>query len=292
MLNIFSHSPRKTTKEWWKYFLTRKLLNVKRGPDAVRESLLRGLQELQIPYRHNPETINGIVIVLSGIEALKDALEAKETNQVSKLIAGPNVTIHPNDHDGLLRDPRIDKVLVPSKWAADFSAHEAPELTDKIVVWPAGVATTNASTRNGPPIIYNKIGNQALLQEIKKVMSPETIIFTYGSFSKTHYLKALTNAPFLIYLSESESQGLALQEAWAHDVPTLVNESHAWRRGEFSWQSELINAPYLTEETGAVFKSVTELPALIGQIAALHPKTYCDRELSDAVTTAKLLASI
>lgn len=292
MLNIFSHSTRKTTKEWWKYFLTRKLLHVNRGPDAVRESLLRGLNELNIPYRYNPPVIKETTLVLSGVGALKDALEAKKAGHVSKLIAGPNVTIHPDDQGGVLRDPNIDKVLVPSKWAADFWIHEAPELSSKIIIWPAGVAVAKASTRNGAPIIYDKLGDQAMLAAVKKVTPPETIVFTYGSFSKSRYLKALETAPFLIYLSESESQGLALQEAWAYDVPTLVNESNSWHRGEFSWQSEQINAPYLIPEAGMIFKSIEELPVLIKRTTTLHPKQYCDRELSDIVTTTKLLSSI
>lgn len=292
MLNIYSHSPRVTTKEWWKYFLTRKLLRVKRGPDAVRESLLRGLKELNLPYRYNPGVIKGTALVLSGVEALKEAIKAKEAGQITKLIAGPNVTIHPDDHDQVMRDPRIDKVLVPSKWAADFWTHEAPELKEKIIVWPAGVAVAKPSTRNGSPIIYDKLGDKELLADIKKTLPPEAIVFTYGSFSKSRYLKALETAPYLIYLSESESQGLALQEAWAHDVPTIVNKSESWRRGKFSWQSELINAPYLTEENGLVFKTVSELPDFIKKTAALHPKQYCDRELSDTVTTSKLLSSI
>lgn len=267
-------------------------MNVKRGPDAVRESLLRGLNELNIPYLYNPDDINGVTLVLSGVEALKDAIEAKRAGRVTKLIVGPNVTIHPDDHDGLLRNPHIDKVLVPSKWAADFWIHEAPELNHKIIVWPAGVAKAPASRRNGPPIIYDKIGDKELLAEIKKIVPKGTIVFEYGSFSKSRYLKALAMAPYLIYLSESESQGLALQESWAHDVPTLVNNSHGWRRGEFSWQSEKINAPYLTEESGMVFNAVDELPSLIEKTSVLHPKIYCDRELSDAVTTKKLLSLI
>lgn len=292
MIRILTHSTKFYQLECWRYFISKYILKKQRGPDAVRESLLRGLKELNVPYRYNPTVINETTLVLSGVDALKDAIKARKAGQVSKLIAGPNVTIHPDDRDGILRDPNIDKVLVPSKWVADFWIHEAPELSSKIIIWPAGVAVAKASSRNGAPIIYDKLGDRALLSAIKEVTPPETIIFTYGSFSKSRYLKALETAPFLIYLSESESQGLALQEAWAHDVPTLVNKSESWHWSEFSWQSELINAPYLTEETGMVFKSVSELPQLIEQMSTLHPKQYCDRELSDTVTTTKLLSSI
>lgn len=289
MLNIFSHSTRKTTKEWWKYFLTRKLLNIRRGPDAVQESLLRGLNELNIPYRYNPAVIKETTLVLSGVDALKDAIKAKKAGLVNKLIAGPNVTIHPDDQNGILRNPIIDNVLVPSKWVADFWIHEVPEFSSKIIIWPAGVAVAKASTRNDAPIIYDKLGDRALLTAIKKVTPPETIVLTYGSFSKSHYLKTLATAPFLIYLSASESQGLALQEAWAHNVPTLVNKSTNWENGQMSWEAEQINCPYLTPELGAIFDTPEQIPSLITSVSKLNPKPYCDQYLSDRVSAKTLM---
>lgn len=291
MLTILTHSTSPLTLEWSKYHL-RKLLRIERGPDAVRESMLRGLRELNIPYRHNRSPLNGKVLVLSGTKALKEAINAKLHGRIDKLIAGPNITVHPYDHDGLMRNGHIDTVLVPSTWIKNYWVAAAPELAPKIEVWPAGVATYSASSRKGPPIIYDKLNDAGLLAEIKTVLNEEVTVFTYGKFSRSYYLKALAQAPYLIYLAKSESQGLALQEAWAHDVPTAVNESGEWRSGHRSWRAPLINAPYLTKDTGSVFQSPNEIQAIASRFKTLHPKLYCDRELSDAACLNKLLAVI
>jgi hypothetical protein len=148
---------------------------------------------------------------------------------------------------------------------------------------------SNASTRKGKPIIYDKLGNQSLLNQIQQVIGSQANVFTYGSFKREDYQRALSEAPYLIYLAKSESQGLALQEAWAHDVPTLVNKSTHWETGGFSWDSPQINCPYLTPELGAIFENTEELPIMIERVLSIHPKQYCDEHLSDRASAQKLL---
>ena len=289
MLNILSHSTSPLKKEWWKHMITRHVLQIHRGPDAVRESLFRGLARLHIPYTHNHVPLSGTVLVLSGSEALKEAIAAKMKGDVKRLIAGPNITIHPSVENKLMCSSSIDAILVPSPWTRDFWSSEAPELAKKIFVWPAGVPIVTASTRSGRPIIYNKLQDETLLSQIVHALPDDPIVFRYGKFSQSKYLKALQDAPYIIYLAESESQGLALQEAWAHNVPTLVNKSNRCQRGVYSWDAPHINAPYLNEEVGRIFSQVAELPSLISEVSQINPKKFCDRELSDEKTTTELL---
>ena len=288
MLNILSHSTHIYSRECWKYWL-RRLLKVERGPDAVRHSLFRGLNELGTPYCY--QTLGDRVLVLSGVGALKEALEAKKNGTTSFIAAGPNIVIHPDEHGKILCDALIDKVIVPSSWVKDFYISMAPELATKIVVWPAGVAASHASSKQGHPLIYDKLNNPELLREVMK-MVPEARVIAYGKFSRSQYLRLLEDVPYMIYLAESESQGLALQEAWARNVPTIVNTSNSWRKGTLSWQASQINAPYLTSEAGTFFEKPADIPRLVSEVAKLKPKVYCDRELSDSVSAAKLIKLI
>ena len=104
-------------------------------------------------------------------------------------------------------DKNIDIIPVPSQWVADLWIHEAPELADKIRVWPAGVQISTPSTRDGLPIIYNKLRNPELVVQVQETIGV-CHVFTYGAFKQQDYLKALADAPYLIYLAQSESQGL------------------------------------------------------------------------------------
>lgn len=292
MIGLYTHGTRFYQLEGWRYLISRYIFRKQRGPDAVCESLVRGLKELGVEFALNPKQPQEVTVVLSGTEALRQALAAKFSGQIKKLIVGPNIVIHPYHAERIICDEAIDIVLVPSKWVADFWSHEAPALKSKIRIWPAGVAVSSASTRMGQPIIYDKLGDKDLLAGAEASMGTSVRKFTYGQFSRQKYLKALTDAPVVIYLSRSESQGLALQEAWAHDVPTLVNKSTHWEGVGLSWDSPQINCPYLTPELGAVFENLEELPRMIEKSLLLHPKHYCDKHLSDRASVQALLKLI
>ncbi len=288
MIAVYTHSQSLISKEYWKR-MVRQLTYKYSGPDAVLDSLVRGLKEIGIELELNPKKPNEIAIVLSGIAALGQIIKHKQSRRIKTIIAGPNIVTHPRDEDGIMLSEEIDVVLVPSQWVADFYRHEVPELANKIKVWPAGVSISDASTRKGKPIIYDKLGNQSLLNQIQQVIGSQANVFTYGSFKHKDYQRALSEAPYLIYLAKSESQGLALQEAWAHDVPTLVNKSTHWEAGGLSWDSPQINCPYLTPELGSIFENTEELPIMIERVLSLHPKQYCDEHLSDRASAQKLL---
>jgi len=289
MLAIYTRSTSKFSKEFWKW-AARKVTRKYSGPNAVEDSLLRGLKELNVPFLRNRLTSDtNTVVVLSGTEALRKNISHKKAGRIQKLIAGPNIVSHPRGGDNILLSPEIDVVLVPSQWVAELYVQVVPELADKIRVWPAGVLVSDASSRMGKPIIYNKLGDQTLLNQTQQIIGTETYAFSYGSFKHEDYLKALSEAPYLIYLAKSESQGLALQEAWAHDVPTIVNKSTHWEAVGLSWDAPQINCPYLTPELGAIFENIEELPIMIERASLLLPKHYCDEHLSDRASAQLLL---
>ncbi|MBF05405.1 hypothetical protein CL644_01725 [bacterium] len=292
MLTIYTHSTNPTHKEFWKSII-QKVVRRYSGPHAVRDSLLRGLKENQIEYELNPTKSNDdTVLVLSGIEALKNAIRAKKRGEIKKLIAGPNITITPNDSNNVMYEDAIDTILVPSQWVADFWKREAAELSEKIFVWAAGVAIKNPSSRAGTPVIYDKMRSKELLTIADKVVKSTgktPTVFTYGTYSHSEYLRALSDAPYLIYLAQSESQGLSLQEAWAHNVPTFVNKSTKWTHKDYTFEATQINTPYLTDELGGIFSNAHELASLVADAKTFNPKHYCDKHLSDDASIKTLL---
>ena len=288
MIVIHTRSTSILSKEFWKW-VARKVTKKYSGPNAVEDSLLRGLKKLGVSYTRNAEpNTDDTLVVLSGVQALSKAITLKQRGIIKKLIAGPNIVASPTDGGGIMLNKEIDIVLVPAEWVLHLWKHEAPELESKLRIWASGVPIYEASNRSGKPIIYDKLNNSNLLNEVKKATS-NGIVFTYGLYKQADYLEALKTAPYLIYLAESESQGLALQEAWAHDVPTFVNKSTTWQSGGRRWESNQINCPYLTEEEGAVFNNVDELVNMIENSRLIHPKRYCDNNLSDVISTKNLL---
>jgi hypothetical protein len=292
MVDIYTHSKSLFTTEFWKA-VARAALRKYSCPQAVRDSLLRGLKAHGIGTRLNPwKGTSDTVIVLSGVRALQEQIARKRAGKVARLIAGPNIVVTPNDARGILLNPEIDYVLVPSQWVADYYESVAPSLKSKLVIWPAGVARASASTRDGCVILYFKSQNTHLYEEaraaIEKTGNTECTL-TYGKYAHASYLEALHTAKAVIYISQSESQGLALQEAWMRDVPTFVHYTGKAQTRAFTWQNDKINAPYLTEGLGAFYRTAQELESLLRQADAYHPQPYTKKMLSDDASAAHIL---
>lgn len=243
--------------------LIKRLLGQKRGQDRVVDSLIKGLGEINHSFVYNvkADKINAedVVCVNGSYDALLWAIDAKREGRFKKLIVGPVMVVSPKDKHAIICDPHIDTLIVPSQWVKDFWLSVAPDLKDKITVWASGVDVYPSSSisKKSRVLIYKKNDNEDLVNDIKNFLSKNGVpydVIRYGFYTHKKYLQLLDSAKALIFISESESQGIALCEAWMKDVPTLV-----WNRGYWSfagnyWKDDKISAPYLHETCGLFFK--------------------------------------
>jgi hypothetical protein len=277
--------------------------NKVRGPSSVTSSLIRGLNELGYKYKHNPDvhsiSIDDTVWVNESIDALTWAIKNK--HMYKKLVVGPNLVITPKDHNAIITNDAIDIILQPSLWTKQFLLSFEPRLEHKIKLWPAGVEIPKESTlqKTIDVLIYSKNKMKyKLLETICNELKQKQLTYTileYGSFKQATYFKKLNEAKMLIYLSNSESQGLALQEAWARDIPTLV-----FNRGYYEYKgnhfvNEHISAPYLNNMTGTFFNEETfstQFPFFLNNLDRFTPKKYVEQNLSDRVCAEKFLDTV
>ncbi len=284
MISIYTHSHNPLTKEFWKW-LIKKILRKYSGPDAVLDSLVRGLIQKNIPFEINPlKPKYNVLHVVSGIEILQRVLKHKKEGQC--VIAGPAITTTPLEKGRILTSNSIDAVLVPSKWVKEFYIALSPDLSMRTHVWPAGVQMpTTKTNKTGPIIIYKKDIADHVYKKIIRTLQHRKFQFkvlTYGDFSHKEYIENLHTAPFLIYLQTSESQGIALQEAWSYDVPTLVYKNTSWSYLDYTWHDAAISAPYLADDTGFFFTLEDFLEKLMRiESSIMYPKEYCAKNLSD-----------
>lgn len=287
-------------KSNFKLFL-KLLIGQERGPAAVTKSLLRGLEGFNFEYKYNVKRDeigkDDIVYVNENAETLKWAIAAKKRGEIKRLITGPNITVFPEDNKGIMLDNNIDLILFPSQWTKDFWLLTNPELADKIKIWPAGVALpAKSDKKNKNFIIYQKNAPDSLLKNIIKQLNDQNMdykVINYGNYKKDDYFKILETSCGMIYLSKSESQGLALQEAWAHNVPTLV-----WNRGyveckQHRFENEKISAPYLSEEAGMFFYGQSDFNEKFFQfqnkLVNFKPREYVINNLSDKICAENFL---
>ncbi len=269
------------------------------GPDAVLDSLVRGLSELNIQFEVNPvkpkyDTIH----VLSGIEILKEMVHKKSAGKIKKLIVGPSTVQTPYDYKNLIQDKNIDILLFPSKWTKDWFINLEPSLNDKIKIWPAGVQIPEETSSREKVLVFKKNVPEEIYQKVLKKLDDKKIqydIITYGTYARKDYLQKLLSASVLIYLQKTESQGLALQEAWAYNIPTLVWQNKDWQYDTYAWSNEKIAAPYQTNDSGRFFTAETldvQLDSILNNASAYNPRKYCIENLSDKVSVQNYLEII
>jgi len=274
-----------------KRFIKNALGKAYRGPEAVERSLFDGLTELGIPWVLNsfePKT-GATACVLNGEKVLSWVLEKKAAGVFKKVVAGPNIVIMPQDFNGLITSPLIDAYVVPAQWSIDWWVSLEPKMARVLKIWPAGVKDKGVlRNKNGKCLVYKKTVPEDLFQNIISELKSRGIEFSvieYGKFTPDEYTKALSQSSYLVYLTEHESQGLALHEAWMGNVPTLV-----WNPGKFvyadrQWQSEKLSAPWLTEEAGMAFKSADDfavrLKEFIEHLEAFAPRKYALENFTD-----------
>jgi glycosyltransferase involved in cell wall biosynthesis len=142
------------------------------------------------------------------------------------------------------------------------------------------------------PLIYLKVAWPDLRDEVVHTLRQAGIKFreiTYGSYSPKQYKSLLQASSCVIYIGGSESQGLALLEAWAMNVPTFVfdapsqviyladGRSMKLTRGDFS------PAPYLTRGRGGLWSESSELPELELSAESYSPRAASISEFTDAI---------
>jgi hypothetical protein len=284
MISIYTRTNNFLKIEFWKW-LGKKILRKYSGPDAVLDSLKRGLTELKIPFEVNPlKTKYKIIHVLSGPEILRNVI--REKNETQTLVVGPNVVLTPLDYNGLINEAKINIVLTPSDWVRNFYISLLPSISSKIYSWPAGVKIPQKnSDMTGKIIVFKKEISEIVFEQVISALKSVNIdykIMEYGKFSHNEYLVELRRTPLVVYLGGSESQGLALQEAWAYNVPTLVYQNSKWKHDKYEWLDPKISAPYLTDDSGYFFTSDKLGEALEKiKVRPINPRQYCLDNLSD-----------
>lgn len=292
--------------------LARKLFRKTRGPEGVLLSLKRGLDELGVLYKINSKPkIGDTVTVLSNIAALRYAIDQKKKGNISQLVAGPNLVVMPDEYNKILASTEIDKILTVSPWVQDLYNQVLPEVIPNLYVWPAGVqipeifrdpkikiytaGKSHTSKKQLSCIVFKKNVPETVYKKVIQTLNIKDIpyiIFEYGKFKQQEYFTALEKNDIMIYLQEFESQGIALQEAWARNIPTFV-----WNQGIYtSPQGYIVSgnvaAPFLSPQSGMFFsdtdlkneKFAANLDSFIAKVKSddpFTPRQYCIDHLSD-----------
>ena len=275
------------------------------GHFAVVRSVVEGLEQIGADFNHDPRSFRKLarIVYAPANEALRQAARLKREKKIDYLVAGPSNAFFPEEADNIFWLPEIDTIIEPSDWVKELFRSIAPPLVSKIRICTAGVDTAywkprgeRSSTR---AIVYWKSGDESFSSEVEDILRArglDPVRFQYGHYARDDYRYSLDGAALAVFLSSFETQGIALAEAWAMDVPTLVWDPRAetqWRGRPFISGS---SAPYLSVDTGMRWVTLADLTNVIGEALSrresYRPREWVLANMTDAICSSALLEII
>lgn len=288
-----------------KYFFQRRSYSshpLFRGHFAVTRSLVMGLQKIGANFNYGPLTVRQLadtVVVLAGVDTLRQAIQLKRNGYIRRLYAGPNIVVFSSDHDSILASPEIDAVITPSQYVDALYIEDNACLREKIFAWPAGVDTEywkpTSQLDRDRILIFEKqnkgpVGPVEPYADYLRGIGWQVEIIRYGSFRHPAYRESLQRACLMLGFVTDESQGIAWAEAWSCDVPTLIwrNTSNVYGGRHYKCST----APYLCSENGLFFDDLAHFKEQFGYWAThrqqFQPRQWTLATMSDEVCARHL----
>lgn len=280
------------------------------GHPAVTRSIYEGLKHLGVECQLDPKKskdIHDTVVCIGDPRSLSQAIWWKRKGKIRKLLAGSTIIESPLDRNGLVLSSHLDKYVCFSDWHKRSFEMQAPGLKDRLVTCPFGVdvefwASAATKSKNRRQILFYKKRAPEMLYSkclrLAKEAGYDVEEIVYGNYTIPDYLEALGRNSLLINWVDHETQGISMAEAWAANVPTLV-----WDPGATFYPSygtlyvfDSSSSPYLTEETGRIFRDADGFAALLQSYGNdrlyFKPRDWVLKNLTDDICAKKLLEII
>jgi len=267
------------------------------GPGKVFRNLVKGLDRIGQSYVVNRALDSTRRLwVHDNLHALLELPRHGTGN-----VLGPNLVVLPRDLP--TRQPFCNSLyLHPSPWAVGIWIEEGFAQCP-LRAWPVGIDTDDFPRRTkpqggSPVLIYFKKRFPEELSKVCRALAEQQMpyrILQYGTYAEPEYLAALRDCSFVVWLGGTESQGIALQEALACNVPVLVLDAlslfqhyppEAPRRlfPDRLRTFRTTSAPYFEARCGLKVDSMEALPpalsAMRDRLDAFRPREFVLETLS------------
>ena len=212
-----------------------------------------------------------------------------------RFIFGPHFSVFPDNKLLNINNIHNNSIYIqPSKWAADTWRNFNVEKVIKIKEFPFPVEIDKfrpiKKTENNEIFIMFKQRDPTELEYIIKFLNKINIkykLFNYQTkYIEDDYIRCLQNAKYGIWIGRHESQGFAVEEALAFNVPLLVWEVK-YMSQEFGYNYPNIPAsviPYWDKRCGEYFVEKENFEEtyyrFINKIKTYKPREYILENLS------------
>lgn len=221
-----------------------------------------------------------------------------------KFIFGPHFSVFPEKrHMDIIQG--VNSIYVqPSDWVNDLWKYHINCKNIRIETLPFGVDVNKFNEikpidQRNEIILYYKARRPDELNNVLSFLKAHNInptIFNYkAKYNENDYINSLHNAKFGIWIGRHESQGFALEEALACNVPLLVWNVKSMNQ-EYGYNYQDIPAtsiPYWDKRCGEYFYNLNELEAVFSTFTTnllnYKPREYILENLTFEKCEEKLI---
>ena len=275
------------------------------GPAKVLANALLGLKRIGQTYAINqdPEEYDWNWIHDSVTALIYAAVKKKPA------VVGPNLFVTPRDFPFFL--PRLTNYLYlhPSNWTAELWKKYKFDQCE-LKVWPVGIDweefNYSAPVERNKVLLYFKNREPELKEKAIRELKNQGFkinLIEYGSYDEETYKSVLRQSFFGVWIGTTESQGIALQEALAANVPLIVLNSRNildhHRREKYDLpkilsEFQATSVPYFDGTCGIVLNDLSELPGAITELNNNYnrfaPREFIKKNLSLEQSAAQLVS--
>ena len=271
------------------------------GGITLPQSIVREFKRRQISFEENDFSSGStydICLVLRDVAALRWALNEKKNNRILKLVAGPLIVNFPDESERIVESQFIDTFLLPSQWIKTlFERLQSRPMA--ISVWPLGVDTGFWSPdlpaiETQTILVYDKNPDADVRKCVQETLESQHIAYEVikaGQFTQSEFRDALRRSRGIIFLSRSETQGIAMFEAWSCGVPSLHWNPRVLKLLGRSYDG-VSSCPYLTPDCGLDFKGTSDFENQLKVFlnSSFQPRLYVEKNFTIEASVDRLLS--
>jgi hypothetical protein len=275
------------------------------GPAKVLANTLRGLQKVGQSYVINQPLAD---FRRSWIHDNIPVLIEAAVREIP-VLAGPNLFVTPDNFPFLLPPLRHIIYLHPSAWTINLWRTYNFNRCE-LKVWPVGIDWEefnfpSPAERNEVLLYFKKRQPELKEKAICELKNQgyKINLIEYGSYTEALYKDVLKRSKFGVWIGTTESQGIALQEALAANVPLIVLENQNIldhnRPEKYDLPASLADfkatsVPYFDQTCGIVINDISELSSAVQKMTEEYdrfaPGEYIKQNLSLEKSARQLIS--
>ena len=268
---------------------------ISNGPGKVVTNLLNGLHKVNMPFKTNElVSIEDKLLILQETNMLSDRINNEK-------IIGPNICTLPIDNHYVMNG-NYKKMIVPCEWVKQLYMKWLPE--NKLLVWAVGIDTDlfydmSKEQKEIDCLVYFKRRNESELNSVIEFLNQKGQtykIIRYGVYSEDNFIDVLKKSRYGIVIDKCESQGIAIEEMMATNLPLLVWDTSIWDDRGNEYSVPATSVPYWDETCGTKFYNLSELEnafnLFIENKETFTPRRYIQENLDMSISAKKIINAL